>query len=101
MIKFMVAEYIGDYPIDHQPLWNKRFDTIEEAVKAAMDIYFSRLDGYWEPDMEARPDTGPLTPEDHYHITIQASNPDDEGAFDDWPVWGIGCIPELDPNHER
>jgi hypothetical protein len=94
-MNFIIVEYIGDYPIDHQPFWDKRFLTLKEAVEEVIQLYLRRITGDWDSDMEARPrDT--LEPKDKYYITIQKSNPDDDDAFDDAPIWAIGCIPELD-----
>jgi hypothetical protein len=93
-MSFIVVEYIGDYPIDHQPFWSKRFTSLQEATESAIQLYLRRMAGDWEQDIEAKP-RETLEPEDEYYITIQKSNPDDDDAFDDPPVWGIGCIPEL------
>lgn len=95
-MKYAIFEYIGDYSIDHQPNWSKRFDSLVEAVEEAIQLYLRRLSNDWESDIEARPLTA-LSYSDNYHIVIQKSNENDENAFDDPAVWGIGCIPELNP----
>jgi hypothetical protein len=99
-MKYGVFEYLGDYPIDHQPLWSKRFESIHGAVEAALELYKRRMADDWELEIEAKP-VFALNTLDEYHITVQQSNCCDEDAFDDPPVWGIGCIPELDPGKER
>ncbi len=96
MVKYAIFEYLDDYPIDHQPLWSKRFSTLQEAVEEAIQLYLRRLTGDWEADIEAKPEFA-LSTEDNYHIVIQNSNENDEAAFDNPPIWGIGCIPELNP----
>ncbi len=94
-MKFIIVEYIGDYPIDHQPFWNSRFDSLDDAIPVASSLYKRRLTGEWEDEIEAKPASVAEFFESEYHITIQGSNPDDEDAYDDPPVWGIGRIPEL------
>jgi hypothetical protein len=100
VIKYAIFEYLGDYQIDHQPLWSKRFNSFHLAVLKAVELYQRRLNADWEPDIEARP-TFTLKPEDKYHIVIQESDVVDEDAFDNPPIWGIGCIPELNPEEGR
>jgi len=94
-MKFIIVEYMGDYPIDHQPFWNTRFDSLDDAIPVATSLYKRRLTGEWEDEIEAKPANIAEFFESEYHITIQRSNPDDEDAYDDPPVWGVGCIPEL------
>jgi hypothetical protein len=93
-MKFGVFEYIGDYAIDHQPLWNKRFDTLQEAAGEAVKLYQRRMTGDFDEGIEAKV-SDIFAEGNEYHIVVQQSNPNDEDAFDDPPVWGIGCIPNL------
>jgi len=94
MIKYAVFEFLGDYQIDHQPLWSERFPNLYTAVKAALKLYKRRIKGDWEEEIEAKPSDLLYTSES-YHIVVMASNPENENAFEDFPVWAMGCMPEI------
>jgi hypothetical protein len=93
-MKYGVFEYLGDYPIDHQPLWSKRFATLQEAVEEAIQLYLRRLTNDWEPEIEAKPEIT-LSSKDNYYIAIQQSTPNDDNDFYDEPMWMIGLIENL------
>jgi hypothetical protein len=59
-----------------------------------MVLYNRRLRGVWEAKIEAKPEFA-LNIADEYHIVIQKSNCCDENAFDEPPIWAVGCIPEI------